>query len=234
MDGCTKAQKDCFGKAASCLSDAGAKEMAMKSSSIGALAIEQLAKGGAHNAMADMAHDAISRVSKAISCGMGKVGARHSKDTMEHLGKAHGYLTEAGATCDGVKKDDMGGDITMTATNEGLAKALDTERAEKAALVKVLGDIVPMLDRLNKRVEDIATAPLPAQAIARVPLASISKTQDGGIVDIDESQTFSAADMVKALDPNASQQDRAMLAMKAALRQPQQFSHRLGFDRPTT
>ena len=51
------------------------------------------------------------------------------------------------------------------------------ERAEKAALIATLTDIVPRLDQLTKRVEDIARTPLPPLAMAG-SVTAVSKQQD--------------------------------------------------------
>lgn len=234
MDGCTKAVKQSFDDAKECVGAAGGKgfeEMASKSSdTLGfTMAIDGLAKGGGHTALADMAHDAISRVTKAAACSMGKAGARHSKETLVQLGKAHGYLCAAGATCDGVKKDDSGDDVGMASASADLGKALEAERADKAAvvaenaaLVKALGEIVPMLNRVLQRVEDIAQAPLPAQAVARVPgTSAVSKTQDGRDPD-NNTPLFTAEEIIKALPV----EERPMAAMRLAHKQPMDFSSR--------
>jgi hypothetical protein len=231
MDGCTAAQKASLNAAKECIGSCGGKEMATKSSdALGfAIAMDRLVKGGAHQALADMAHDAISRVTKAAACSMGKAGARHSKETMEQLGKAHGHLCAAGATCDNVKKDDdMSYDAA--AADGDLIKALETERAQKAevvaenaALVKALGQIVPMLDRLTQRVEDIAQAPLPAQAVARVPGGmSVSKAQDGRDPDNSGAPLLTAEEIIKALPA----EERPMAAMRLAHQKPMDFSQR--------
>jgi enoyl-CoA hydratase/carnithine racemase len=60
-----------------------------------------------------------------------------------------------------------------------LSKLLAGERAEKAALIATLTDIVPRLDQLTKRVEDIARTPLPPLAVAK-NITAISKQQDAG------------------------------------------------------
>ena len=62
---------------------------------------------------------------------------------------------------------------------DDLAKALVTERAEKAELVKTIGAIVPMLDRLTKRVDQIADTPIPGRAHTGAGVA-INKGQDYG------------------------------------------------------
>jgi phage head maturation protease len=56
-----------------------------------------------------------------------------------------------------------------------LAKAL----ADNAALQKTVAEIVPRLDRLAQRVEEIAETPLPPLTVAR-DATSLSKRQDGG------------------------------------------------------
>jgi hypothetical protein len=149
---------------------------------------------------------------------------------MEHLGKAHEHLCAAGASCESVKKDDTGDDVAMAAASADLSKALDTERAEKAAvvaenaaLVKALGEIVPMLNRLTQRVEDIAEAPLPAQAVARVPgIMSVSKTQDGRDPDNTGAPLLTAEEIIKALPA----EERPMAAMRLAHQKPMDFSNR--------
>jgi hypothetical protein len=232
MGGCTKAQKVAFDGAKECIGEAGGKGvdgMAAKSSeALGfTMAIDQLAKGGAHQALADMAHDAISRVTNAAACTMGK--ARHSKETMEHLTKAHGFLCAAGASCD-VAKDggddmvDMAAGVGDLGKTEGtraaeLAKALEVAQAEKATLAKTLSDIVPLLDRLSKRVEDIAQTPLPPM-VARVGMTSVSKTDDGRGDDARELTTEEIAAAIAKMSPNEVE----LIPFKAARFRPLQLN----------
>ncbi len=164
--------------------------------------------GAKHSAgdrvLLDAAHDCIGKLSDGATCATAqKAGARHSKATMAQLQKAHDNLCEAGAKCDGMNKDDdmamsakaaidaagntgSGDTVAKNATaatgvpvNEDLAKALATERSEKAALVKIVADQTGLLGRIMKRVEDIASQPLPPMTIAK-GTAVISKGQDGG------------------------------------------------------
>jgi len=101
---------------------------------------------------------------------------------MDHLRAAHGDLVAAGAHCEAAEIGEEEHKHTefepAKALPRGdLAKLLATERAEKAALVKALGEIVPLLDRLSQRVDDIARTPLPPLTIARGSV-SVSKQQD--------------------------------------------------------
>jgi hypothetical protein len=145
--------------------------------------------GRAHQHMMDVAHECLSQLTDGTICGeAAKAGARHSRE--EHLEAAHRHLVAAGATCDasGVTGSNAVTEEEQPATGFALgkdtrigdlAKVLAGERAEKAALAKVLDEIVPMLDTLTRRVDDIARAPLPPPA-PPCGAVSVSKQQDGG------------------------------------------------------
>lgn len=145
----------------------------------------------AHQHMMDVAHECLGELTDGMICGeAAKVGARHSSETMEHLEAAHHHLVAAGATCgaagitgsnEPTEEEKLGTGFALgKGTRVGdLTKALPGERAEKVALVKVLNEIVPMLDRLTKRVDDIARTPLPPLTIAKGTV-SVSKQQDRG------------------------------------------------------
>jgi hypothetical protein len=141
-------------------------------------------RGSGHQALIDVAHDCVARLTDGASCAADKVGARHSHETLRALAEAHDHLVAAGAKCDaagfGAEPEWEGAEFdTGKASGGDLAKMLAGERAEKAALIATLTDIVPRLDQLTKRVEDIARTPLPPLAIAR-SVTAISKQQDSG------------------------------------------------------
>jgi hypothetical protein len=145
----------------------------------------------AHQCIMDMAHECLRELTNGTMCEVAaKVGARHSSETMEHLEAAHRHLVAAGATCDAtsVSESDALPEETQTSDYtksgkgphlEDLTKALAVERADKTALGKVLGEIVPMLERLTQRVDDIARTPLPPLTIAKGTV-SVSKQLDRG------------------------------------------------------
>lgn len=82
--------------------------------------------------------------------------------------------------------------------------------AETGDLAKALaGEILPRLDSLARRVEDIAATPLPAQAAAR-GYAGISKREDGAGPD---------GDVVAALS-RMSSEERTLALIKAAHANP--------------
>jgi hypothetical protein len=56
---------------------------------------------------------------------------------------------------------------------------LVSERAEKAELVKTIGLMVPMMERMAARVDQIADAEKPARAIKNTAVYGLTKAQDG-------------------------------------------------------
>jgi hypothetical protein len=87
------------------------------------------------------------------------------------------------------------------------------ERAEKAALIATLTDIVPRLDRLTKRVEDIARTPLPPLTISKSATA-ISKQQDAGGLGGLSPEDFAAAFSCM------SKEDQTLTLIKASYANP--------------
>ena len=120
----------------------------------------------------DLAHECLQALTDERVCEKAtKLGARPSKETMELFKAAHRHLVAAGARC-----DVAGVDEPRAAEP---ANVLHDEPAEKAALAKVLGEVVPMIERLTKRVDEIARTPLPPLTMAKGTI-SISKQQDRG------------------------------------------------------
>ena len=79
-------------------------------------------------------------------------------------------------------------------------------------LAKLAGEIVPRLDALQKRVEEIARTPLPPQTVAR-GFAGISKREDAGV------RSRPAEDVVAAL-ARMSDEERTLTLIKAAHANP--------------
>jgi len=141
-------------------------------------------RGSGHQALMDVAHDCIGKLTDGAFCIAVKAGAHHSQETLDQLADAHDHLVAAGAKCDAAgfvpEAEWQGTEFEPgKAAGGNLAKLLAGERAEKAALIATLTDIVPRLDQLTKRVEDIARTPLPPLAMTR-SVTAISKQQDSG------------------------------------------------------
>jgi phage head maturation protease len=167
--------------------NAGVETSEFPRTAAGAGVIEMIAvalgkQGSGHQALMAVAHDCIGKLTDGAFCTTAKVGARHSQETLQHLAEAHDHIVAAGAKCDAaefVPEAEWEGTSfdARKMTTGNLAKLLAGERAEKAALIATLTDIVPRLDQLTKRVEDIARTPLPPMAISKSATA-ISKQQD--------------------------------------------------------
>ena len=176
-------------------------------------------RGSGHQALMDVAHDCIGALTDGILCATAKAGARHSQETLERLAEAHDHLVAAGANCDAAgstgEMEWEGTEFdTGKATAGKLAKMLAGERAEKAALIATLTDIVPRLDQLTKRVEDIARTPLPPLAMSK-SVNAISKQQDtgtgaGGLSPDDLAAAFS----------RMSKEEQTLTLIKASYAKP--------------
>jgi hypothetical protein len=200
-------------------------------------------RGRAHQNLMDIAHECISRLTGGMACfqlspasdlepapagstnteEVAKAGARHSAETMAHLRTAHGHLVAAGAKCDaaGIGEEEHQGtefESVKALRTEDLAKVLADERAEKTALVKALGEMVPLLDRLSKRVDDIARTPLPPLTIARGSV-SVSKQQDGGSTGSASDSPLSPEAIAAAL-AKMSKEDQTLTLIKASYANP--------------
>jgi hypothetical protein len=147
---------------------------------------------------------------------------------MEHLMAAHRHLVAAGVTCDGANVSgskalpedaQIDGDEASRklARVEDLAKALTVEHAEKMALGKVLGEIVPMLERLTARVDEIARTPLPPLTIARGTV-SISKQQDQGSGSDGEPQP--SRETIASALAKMSKEEQTLTLIKASYANP--------------
>jgi hypothetical protein len=84
-------------------------------------------------------------------------------------------------------------------------------------LVKVLDEIVPMLDRLAKRVDDIARAPLPPLTIAKGTV-SVSKQQDGGSASGGDTEL--SPEMIASALGKMSKEEQTLTLIKASYANP--------------
>ena len=136
----------------------------------------------AHQSLMDLAHGCLQALTDGRVCEKAvKLGARHSKETMELFKASHRHLIAAGASCDATGIDDARSPAQFTSETDtraaDIANSLPDEPVEKAALAKVLREIVPMIERLTKRVDEIAQTPLPPLTMAKGTV-SVSKQQD--------------------------------------------------------
>jgi hypothetical protein len=196
---------------------------------IGVIAAVLGKAGRAHQHMMDVAHQCLNQLTDGTICGeAAKAEARHSRETMEHLEAAHRHLVAAGATCDasGItgsntpteeEQLDTGFALGKDTRIGDLAKALAGEHAEKAALVKVLDEIIPMLDRLTRRVDDIARTPLPPLTIAKGTV-SVSKQQDRGSASGGDTEL--SPEVIASALGKMSKEEQTLTLIKASYANP--------------
>jgi hypothetical protein len=200
-------------------------------------------RGCSHQNLMDIAHECIGKLTGGMAClqpspssdlgsmpvettdtkDVKKTGARHSSETMAHLRTAHGHLVDAGAKCSAdcspeEHRQDTGFESVKALRAEDLAKAFADERAEKNELVRTLGEMVPLLDRLSKRVDDIARTPLPPLTIAKGTVA-VSKQQDGGSIGTASDGPLSPEAIASALS-KMSKEEQTLTLIKASYANP--------------
>ena len=107
--------------------------------------------------------------------------------------------------------DEEGGDIAAVVASRNLHKARRSEPAISAGLAKLAGAILPRLDALQKRIDDIANTPLPPQTIAR-GFVGFAKGDDG-------AARLAGDDIVTALS-RLSEEERALTLIKLAHQSP--------------
>ena len=119
---------------------------------------------------------------------------------------------QSGEPADG-DDDQVPATLAALAASGRLGKIGQPDVAPHAGgLAKLAEDIMPRLDALQRRVEDIARTPLPAQTVAR-GFAGISKREDGG------GAAPSGDDIVAAL-ARMSDEERTLTLIKAAHANP--------------
>jgi len=177
----------------------------------------------------DIAHKCLNVLTDGMLCAKPtKMEARHPEEMMQHLEAAHHHLVGAGAGCHSVadapdascEGDASENDLTTTRNGcaEDVAKFAVAERGDKAAMAKVLGDILPMIEQLTRRVDEIARTPLPPLTMAKTS-ASISKREDGvGIADTSGAELSSEA--VAAALAKMSKEEQTLMLIKASHAKP--------------
>jgi len=135
-----------------------------------------------------------------------RVGARNSAADLAHIQAAHDHLCALGACCDGndPPTDDggQGDDIDMVS------------RAASAPTYEEVDQLWSTIDLLQKRLDDLAGAPVPPRALAGA-MRAIGKAEDANPSD----PAPSPEDLRKYLDTLPAE-DRGRLELMAALRRP--------------
>jgi phage head maturation protease len=153
-------------------------------------------------AVLDQAHDSLKALTGGDCCKPAVPMGRHSKTLFGHLKDAHDALCLAGARCDDFVPDHAGAEE-------------EAERSSRASdLMKAFAaEIMPRLDALARRVEEIAAVPLPPLTVARRGGTGLSKREDGGYYGL-------SPDDVAAALARMSDDERTLALIKAAHANP--------------
>lgn len=177
----------------------------------------------AHQNLMDLAHECLQVLTDGHVCEQAtKLGARHSKETIELFKASHCHLVAAGAKCNATGADEpltpaqLAFETNVPTADR--ANALSGEPVEKAALVKVLGEIVPMIERLTKRVDEMARTPLPPVTLAKGTV-SVSKQQDRGS-NVGNSNPELSPEAVAAALAKMSKEEQTLTLIKASYATP--------------
>ncbi|MBV9861894.1 MAG: HK97 family phage prohead protease [Alphaproteobacteria bacterium] len=162
----------------------------------------------------DHLHECLSILTAGGCCRHDREDTSPSAAARRHLATAHDHLCAAGARC-GVPRAAVYDALAeadqvhphKAAVTQTLAKALE----HNAALISTLGDIVPRLDRLTERVEDIARTPMPPLTAARA-VTGVSKRDDANRVAAPDDVVTALAEM--------SGEERTIALIKAAHANP--------------
>jgi phage head maturation protease len=180
-------------------------------------------RGKAHQALMDVAHGCLNKLTDGKTCLKETAGGRHSKDTMEHLQGAHDHLCAAGAKCDAAGEMDHGQPGQMDEGAEEEEEGTEFEpgkgtrpgslRKRYDALAKAVAELAPRLDMIAADVAAIKRTPLPPlTARSAVGLARLDKGRDMGAEENDAELTARIARM--------SPDEQAMLLIKASRLKP--------------
>jgi len=95
---------------------------------------------------------------------------------------------------------------------------LASEHPDQTALAKVLGEVVPMIEKLTKRVDEIARTPLPPLTMAKGTV-SVSKQQDRGSNMGNDEPELSPEAIAAAL-AKMSKEEQTLTLIKASYATP--------------
>lgn len=177
----------------------------------------------AHQNLMDLAHECLQALTDGCVCEQAtKLGARHSNETMQLFKASHGHLIAAGARCDATGVDGPRPPAQLASETDAraadLANALPDEPTEKAALAKVLLEVVPMIERLTKRVDEIARTPLPPLTVAKGTVP-ISKQQDRGS-NVGSGDPELSPEAIAAALAKMSKEEQTLTLIKASYATP--------------
>jgi hypothetical protein len=187
------------------------------------LMIEAMAKSGnGHGPLAACAHGLLHAVSDGATCKEGAAKpTRHNVEDMARMHTLHAQLVMVdGVQCAGAEEPAAKVaaaaapavpaaptvPVAATASDDGpLNKAL----AEKDALAKLLGDIVPIMESMKKQIGEIHAQPMPAALVANVGATDATRSTTGT-----PAAVLTPDDIAKALK-GMSEEESTLTLIKA-------------------
>jgi hypothetical protein len=185
------------------------------------LMIEAMAKSGkGHGPLCACAHDLLHAVSDGATCKEGAAKpTRHNVDDMAAMHDLHNQLCMVdGVSCTVGAADSAATKVAAavvapvvptapapTADADPLIKAL----ADKDALTKLLGDIVPVIKAMHGRIEEIALAPNPPALVANAGGRDPARSNTGA------SEPIITQDQIAEALKGMSEEDRTLTLIKA-------------------
>lgn len=170
-------------------------------------------------AMMDVAHQCINQLSGGASCRA--IDQRQSPAPTERLQEAHGHLVAAGAQCDAeslgrktLKGQQRDGACLPETTAQANKIPPAGELSENSRDLNLLAAILPALERLTKRVDEIARTPLPPLTIAKSMIA-VAKQQDHG-----STETEISTEAIASAFARMSKEDQTLTLIKASYANP--------------
>ncbi|HVH78071.1 MAG TPA: DUF6582 domain-containing protein [Stellaceae bacterium] len=160
-----------------------------------------------HQAALDHIHDCLKAMTDGDCCKPPMPMGRHSKTMLVHLKEAHDALCRAGAHCDGFVAEPET-DIAMDTDKAARANDLMPSGFMKA----FAGEILPRLDALAKRVQELEAMPLPPLTVVG-SITGVSKRDDG-------FQPALSPDDVVAVLARMTDEERTLALIKAAHQNP--------------
>ncbi|HEX3884756.1 MAG TPA: DUF6582 domain-containing protein [Stellaceae bacterium] len=173
-------------------------------------------QGGGHRHLMDIAHECVRKLTDGATCKSDAAkAARHSKDVLDNLHKAHFQVCAAGAKCDaagGLPDEHQGttDDKKDAEVIADLAKAVSAEIS--TGVGAALAELRSEMGAIAKDVAAIKATPIPAQTINPAGVTRFTKASDAGAVVV-------PTDVVDAL-AKLSDEERTLAMIKAVHRNP--------------
>ena len=154
--------------------------------------------------------DADDALAMAAKSHLRKAGARNSSSDKKHIQALHDHSVALGADCGNADKHAHGGDLAKGGDLEKITAERDAAKAE-------LAEIVPRMEKLAARIEEIGAQPVPPPMLAGTR-AVAKGGEAGGAEDIEAQLAKMPAERIAAMLIKISQQQPIPVTQVGGLR----------------